>query len=330
MRTIHGYGALCAVILGIAVGCTDDESKGTPAAAGTAGEFGAAGESGAGGSSPGSVAGGGGAGAGSTDIGGAGAAGDGAAGAAAGAGTAGEGDAGGAAGSGPSDPLASSTVLDLDDVKTNPDTYTWFDFRPNVKKLILAGAAETQHIAILWYTVIDGGVGLHYHSKTESVYVIDGTQTDAKGVYPDGTVYFNPPGSGHQITDSSGFFLLAYAAPPDFANTSLIEAYEPVRIDTTAADLTTTLSFTEQAAGVRSYAVPVVATGGLSAALIETTSATSYAYPGNYLLVLKGSCDIDGVTLSRGKLVVAKALEPQAYQLSASTGSTCLAMGVSF
>ncbi|HTV22992.1 MAG TPA: cupin domain-containing protein, partial [Polyangiaceae bacterium] len=95
------------------------------------------------------------------------------------------------------------TVLDLVDVKSNPENYEWFDFRPNVKKLILSGAAETEHVAILWYTVVDGSVGLHLHSKTESVYVIDGTQTDAKGVYPTGTVYFNPPGSGHAISDSS-------------------------------------------------------------------------------------------------------------------------------
>jgi len=83
--------------------------------------------------------------------------------------------------------------LDLADVKTNPGAYEWFDFRPNVLKLILAGAAETEHIAILWYTLTDGAVGLHYHSMTESVYVIDGTQTDGKGSYPTGSVYFNPP-----------------------------------------------------------------------------------------------------------------------------------------
>jgi hypothetical protein len=329
MSTIHRYAALCAITLGAAAGChDDDESKGGPSAAGAAG-IAAAGSTDAGSAGVTEVGGGGAAGA--TDFGGAG--GDAAAGAAAAeageGGSAGEGE-GGAAGSGPSDPLASSTVLDVDDVKSNPETYTWFDFKPNVKKLILAGAADTQHIAILWYTVADGGVGLHYHSKTESVYVINGTQTDAKGVYANGTVYFNPPTSGHQITDSSGFFLLAYAAPPDFVNTGLIEAYEPVRIDTSAANLTTTLTFTEQAPGVRAYAVPLVATGGLAAALIETTSVDSHAYQGNYLLVLKGKCDIDGVTLSRGKLVVAKALAPHAYRLSASTGSTCLALGVSF
>lgn len=65
----------------------------------------------------------------------------------------------------PEQPSSTTTALDLVDVKTNPDDYTWFDFRPNVKKLILTGAAETEHIAILWYTVADGAVGLHYHHE---------------------------------------------------------------------------------------------------------------------------------------------------------------------
>lgn len=283
MDMLQRYGALAALGLGIAAGCSgdDDDSPTSPADAGAAGQAGADGApAGAGGAAP--------------------------------------------------DPLAASTVLDVNDVKTNPEPYGWFDFRPNVKKLILAGAAETEHIAILWYTVTDGGVGLHYHSKTESVYVIDGTQTDAKGVYTNGTVYFNPPGSGHQITNSSGFFILAYAAPPDFVNTGLIEEYTPVRIDTSAADLTTTYDFIEQAEGVQTYAVPLVEAGGLSSVLLETSSATPLAYVGNYLLVLKGSCDVEGVTLAPGLLVVAKALEPQPYAVNASTGSTCLALGVSF
>lgn len=362
MKTIQLYGALAALILGITAGCSgddEDDSSAPPVGSG-AGEAGAGGASadgsdaGAGGSptagsaGEASISGGNGGngghggsgggddatsgGSGGEDAtgGGSGAtAGVGGAIAAGAPGTAGEAGAAGAGGAA-TDPLASSTVLDINDVKTNPQPYDWFDFKPNVKKLILAGAAETQHIAILWYTVTDGGVGLHYHSKTESVYVIDGTQTDAKGVYADGTVYFNPPGSGHQITDSSGFFLLAYAAPPDFVNTDLIEDYTPIVIDTTAPDLTTSHDFVEQAEGVQTYTVPLVDGGGLGSRLIQTTSTTPLFYVGNYLLVLAGSCDIEGVTLGQGKLVVAKALAPQSYAVSASTDSTCLAMGVSF
>jgi hypothetical protein len=227
--------------------------------------------------------------------------------------------------------LSSKTVLDLNDVKTNPSAYDWFDFRPNVEKLILSGAAETEHVAILWYTVTDGSVGLHFHAKTESVYVIEGTQTDAKGVYPTGTVYFNPPGSGHQIMDSSGFFILAYASPPDFASTDLIEEYTPVRIDTTDPTLMITSGFEQSESGLRTFEAPLNDMGGMSAQFIEITSRRDdYDYAGNYLLVLEGSCEVAGVTFGEGMLVVAKSVAPEAFKIRAADASACLAMGVSF
>jgi ChrR Cupin-like domain len=223
------------------------------------------------------------------------------------------------------------SALNVRDVKTNPASYEWFDFRPNVEKLILAGAPETQHIAILWYTVTDGGVGLHYHSKTESVYVIDGTQTDAKGVYPTGTVYFNPPGSGHQITDSSGFFLLAYASPPDFEHTDLIGEYTPVRIDTADPNFGVLQPFQPAGTGTLAFAPGLDGMGGLSADFIEATSSTGdYGYTGNYVLVLDGSCDIDGVSFAKDMLVVAKEVKPQHYKIRATENMSCFAMGVSF
>jgi hypothetical protein len=221
------------------------------------------------------------------------------------------------------------SVLDLADLTEDPSGYAWFDFRPNVQKLILAGAAETEHVAILRYTVADGSVGLHLHSKTESVYVIDGTQTDAKGSYPTGTVYFNPPGSGHQISNSSGFFILAYASPPDFANTALIQQYAPVRIDTGAPDLMDEYA-SERHAGNRSFAVPLDTAGGLSSKFIEITRAEDrLLYEGNYVLVIGGRCVIEGVPLGEQSLVVAKSVEPESFSLAAHSGS-CLAMGVSF
>ena len=228
------------------------------------------------------------------------------------------------------DPSSTTTVLDLDDVKTNPTDYEWFDFRPNIKKLILAGAAETEHIAILWYTTTDGGVALHYHSKTESVYVVDGSQTDAKGTYPTGSMYFNPPGSGHQVTDSSGFFLLAYAAPPDFANTALIGEYTPVRIDTTSEDFTSMYPFEKKKDGVRTFEAPLDVEGGMSAEFIELGSAKKYDYTGNYVLVLQGECEIEGSEYGENKVVVTKTVDTQPFSVAAPKGSSCLAVGVSF
>ena len=236
-------------------------------------------------------------------------------------------DAGGAAGS---PALGTSTVLDLNDLKKNPANYAWFDFRPNVKKLILAGDANSEHVSILWYTVANGSVGLHYHAKTESVYVIDGTQTDGKGTYPTGSLYFNPPGSGHAISNSSGFFILAYASPPDFSNTALIGDYRPVRVDTASAKLETALAFKKDDSGARVHALALDPAGGMSAELINVEGSARYTYRGNYLLTLKGSCEIEGRTIGEGMLVVATTVQPQRYAMRPTEGNACMALGVSF
>jgi len=226
---------------------------------------------------------------------------------------------------------SSKTVLDLADVTANPTHYEWFDFRPGVKKLILAGTPETEHVAILWYTVPDGHVGLHRHSKTESVYVIDGSQTDGKGAYPKGTAYFNPPGSGHEITNSSGFFLLAYAAPPDFAHTDAIGPYTPVRIDTADPKLMSAPGTGSPETGTHTVDIPLDNAGGMSGRLIEISSPQDpYEYLGNYLLVLGGSCEVSGMPLGKQALAVAKSVKPESFQVAAPASSTCLAMGVSF
>jgi hypothetical protein len=226
---------------------------------------------------------------------------------------------------------SSKTVLDLADVVANPPRYEWFEFRPNVKKLILAGAPETEHVAILWYTVAKGSVGLHRHSKTESVYVIDGAQTDGKGVYAQGTAYFNPPGSGHAIQDSAGFFLLAYAAPPDFQNTAAIAEYSPVRIDTTDVNLMQAATPERSGAAARTLRIPLDPTGGMSGLLLELPAASErYDYSGNYLLVLRGRCEVSGVPLAERGLMVSKTVEPEPFAVAAAAGSSCTAMGVSF
>jgi hypothetical protein len=223
------------------------------------------------------------------------------------------------------------TVLDLGDVTASPSHYEWFEFRPNVKKLILAGAPETEHVAILWYTVPDGRVGLHLHAKTESVFVIDGSQTDGKGVYSKGTVYFNPPGSGHEISNSSGFFLLAYAAPPDFKNTAAIGPYTPVRLDTADPKLMQAYPSEQIGTGTRSFEIPLDRSGGMSGRFIEISSPDDhYEYLGNYLLVLKGSCQISGVPQLERSLVVARSVKPESFSIAATPGSSCTAMGVSF
>ncbi len=227
------------------------------------------------------------------------------------------------------------TIIDLNDLTTNPNSYDFFTFRPNLEKLLLSGAADTEHISILWYTTPDGSVREHCHSMTESVYVIDGTQTDAKGIYPTGSLYFNPPSSGHEISESTGFFILAYASPPDFANTGLTKEYTPVRIDTAAANIEALYPFENnpfenKQNGVRLYDIPLDPMGGMSSQLIKSTSTEGYQYQGNYLLVLKGSCNINGTTFGEKTLVVADTVAAQSYEIRAITNQSCLVLGLSF
>ncbi|WP_103668031.1 cupin domain-containing protein [Pseudanabaena sp. BC1403] len=226
--------------------------------------------------------------------------------------------------------LSKSNIIDLKELIANPKKYDFFTFRPNLEKLILSGTADSKHISILWYTIPNGSVGLHYHSMTESVYTIDGTQTDAKGVYPTGSLYFNPPESGHKITNSTGFFILAYASPPDFSNTDKIKPYTPVQINTADPDLERNHTFNYSQAGVKVYDVPVDPKGGMSSKIIKSTSLIRYKYLGNYLLVLKGSCNINGKIFGKDMLVVAKTIETQSYSLSATSDNSCLALGLSF
>lgn len=226
--------------------------------------------------------------------------------------------------------LSAATVVDLDHLRKHPTTYGWFDFRPGVKKLVLAGSEQREHVAILWYPTTDGAVSRHYHAMTESVYVIDGSQADEKGVYRTGTVYFNPPGSGHAISESTGFFILAYASAPDFVNTGAIQEYTPVSIDTAVSDLTAAHPFTEAMPGVRTFEPDLGSAGGLRATFVEIAPAEGYFLKANYLLVLKGSCDLGAKTLGPNALVVGKEIEPQQYRVVASAGGACVALGVRF
>ncbi|NJL46948.1 MAG: hypothetical protein HC929_04900 [Leptolyngbyaceae cyanobacterium SM2_5_2] len=172
------------------------------------------------------------------------------------------------------------------------------------------------------------GAALPFHDR--SCLHHQGSQTDAKGAYPTGSLYFNPPGSGHELSASSGFFLLAYASPPNFANTDLIQDYTPVHIDTAVPDLTALYPFEAAQAGISLYTVPLDPTGGISSQFIKSTSSESHGYVGNYLLILEGSCTIDGTRFYKDMLIVATTVNPQSYQISVTKGQTCLALGLSF
>jgi len=85
------------------------------------------------------------------------------------------------------------------------------------------------------------------------------------------------------------------------------------------------------AAGVRTFQVPLDASGGLRGQLIELAPGSGgFEYLGNYLLVLEGRCGVDGAAEGARTLLVAKALVPEPFALTSVESSPCLALGVSF
>jgi len=111
----------------------------------------------------------------------------------------------------------------------------------------------------------------------------------------------------------------------------LIQEYTPLRLDTADPNFTSTHAFEQKQAGVRTFQAPLDSAGGMSAQFIELTSPEGgYEYRGNYLLVLHGSCTIQGASVGKEMLVVAKTVAPQPFHLTAAKDASCLAMGVSF
>jgi hypothetical protein len=167
-------------------------------------------------------------------------------------------------------------------------------------------------------------VPLHYHAKTESIFVIEGTQTDGKGTYGKGSFYFNPPGSGHDISDSAGLFLLSYAAPPDFKRTSEIAAYENVVVSADYAKLP--LASCDD--GTRCYQPPLAKEGGLRTRFVRPR-ASPVTLSANILVILQGACVVAGQPLQADTLVVRKSTEPGPYRVAASS-EACLLVEMAF
>ncbi|HEY6882214.1 MAG TPA: cupin domain-containing protein [Polyangiales bacterium] len=222
--------------------------------------------------------------------------------------------------------LANSTVIPLAALREDPARFSWFQFKPGVKKLILSGAPDQRHISVLWYGYEGqpGLVPLHYHDKTESIFVIDGAQSDPKARYERGSFYFNPPHSGHNVFDSAGLFLLSYAAPPDFKNTADIPPYENLTISPDYGQL----KLTQCGDGSACQPLPLAADGGMRASFIKPGS-DGLTLEANVLLVLQGSCVIGSDTLAADTLVVAKDTAPARYRV-APGATDCLLYQMAF
>lgn len=56
---------------------------------------------------------------------------------------------------------------------THPEPYAWFHFKPNIKKLILAGAAESWHIAVFDLPLDpSGGLSASFSSPMPEIFTM--------------------------------------------------------------------------------------------------------------------------------------------------------------
>jgi hypothetical protein len=101
-------------------------------------------------------------------------------------------------------------------------------------------------------------------------------------------------------------------------------------LDTDDPDFVADQAFDDEAEGVQTFAPELDSEGGMSAEFVETSSAEGYDYEGNYVLVLDGSCTIDGESYTEDMLVVTTGVAPESFDIAASENATCLALAVSF
>ena len=92
-------------------------------------------------------------------------------------------------------------VLDAD--------FQWASFRPGVEiHRLYGGDGEGASAALLRYAP-GASVPHHLHQGYEHIFVLHGTQIDAHGAHPPGTLVVNPPGSAHDVSSPDGCVVLA-------------------------------------------------------------------------------------------------------------------------
>jgi anti-sigma factor ChrR (cupin superfamily) len=96
---------------------------------------------------------------------------------------------------------------------SQPD-FAWQPFLPGVEIHRVWGDEKADSGALLRY-VAGGSVPLHRHEGVEHIYVLRGSQRDARGVYPAGTHVVNPPGSIHAVESSEGCVVLVVWERPN-------------------------------------------------------------------------------------------------------------------
>ncbi|WOD40614.1 cupin domain-containing protein [Nodosilinea sp. E11] len=102
---------------------------------------------------------------------------------------------------------------DLKAMAADPEL-DWQPFRSGVDIHRLYPAEPDGAAAALLRYQPGASVPRHLHTGFEHIFVLSGSQTDANGTYPAGTLVVNPPGTRHTVSSSEGCIVLAIWAKP--------------------------------------------------------------------------------------------------------------------
>lgn len=111
----------------------------------------------------------------------------------------------------------SHAFADLLQRAADPDRLYWEELRPGVGLHALYGQPGKGPAAALLRYAPGASVPEHRHIDYEHILILQGSQRDANGLYPAGTLLVSPPGSQHAVTSEAGCLVLAiWSGPLDF------------------------------------------------------------------------------------------------------------------
>jgi anti-sigma factor ChrR (cupin superfamily) len=90
----------------------------------------------------------------------------------------------------------------------------WTPWREGVDICRLYGDGDTGPAAALLRYAPHAEVPLHEHSGYEHIFVLSGSQEDARGVYRAGTMVLNQPGTRHRVRSPEGCTVLVVWTRP--------------------------------------------------------------------------------------------------------------------
>jgi anti-sigma factor ChrR (cupin superfamily) len=92
--------------------------------------------------------------------------------------------------------------------------FPWTPFRPGIDIHRVYGDDSGGSSAALLRYAPGAAIPPHVHHGYEHIYVLDGEQSDERGVYGTGTFIVNPPGSHHSVSSAAGCVVLVVREKP--------------------------------------------------------------------------------------------------------------------